>query len=343
MIIEAKKLSPKEQFLLRKQVIKLREQGHSNKETAEILGLSKSHTSRVYATYKREGAKGIALGKRGRPQGKCRVLTMEQEKEIRKTITDKTPDQIKFPWALWTRAAVQAFIKSQYKINIPLTTVADYLKRWGFTFQRPIKRAYQQDPIKVEKWIKEEYPAIKKRAKVENATIYWGDETGIQNTADYQKGYAPKGKTPVLNFESKKAKINMLSAITNRGSVRFMIYEDNMNYEKLIDFMKRLIRTANHKVFFILDNLRVHHAKKVKEWLNGNKDKIEVFYLPPYSPEQNPDEYLNHDLKLNIHSGLQVRTKGDLKNKTRSFMRKLQHRPAHVCAYFRHKSVLYAK
>ena len=180
------------------------------------------------------------------------------------------------------------------------------------------------------------------RAKAEKAEIYWGDETGIQNSADYQKGFAPKGKTPVLLVESKKARVNMISAITNRGKVRFMLYEDTMNCNRLIEFMKRLIKDASRKVFLILDNLRVHHGKKVMRWLDKNKDKIELFFLPPYSPEYNPDEYLNHDLKRNVHSGQQVRSKDDIKNKTRSFMKTIQHRPGHVMSYFRHKSALFA-
>ena len=225
---------------------------------------------------------------------------------------------------------------------MPLTTIADYLKRWGFTAQRPTKKAWQKDSKRVGRWLAEEYPAISKRAGEEDAQIYWGDETGIQNTAEYQRGYAPKGQTPLIRVESKKARINMLSAITNRGKVRFMIYEDTMDADKLIDFMKRLVRDSEHKVFFILDNLRVHHSKKVTGWLVEHEKEIEVFYLPPYSPEHNPDEYLNGDLKRSVHSGSQPRTKDDLKYKTRSFMKHLQFDSAHVKSYFRAKYVRYA-
>lgn len=339
---DTRKLSPKEQYENRNRVIKLREKGYSNKETAEILELTASHTSRVWSAYQKEGSAGIGLKQRGRPYGSNRTLSPEQEREIQKLIVDKTPDQMKLSWALWTREAICTLIKRKYKIEMPVRSISHYLKRWGFTAQRPTKKAYKQDPARVERFLTEEYPAIAARARTEKAEIYWGDEAGIQNTPDYQKGFAPIGQTPVLLIESKKQRINMLSAITNRGKVRFMLYEDNMNCIKLIEFMKRLIKDAGRKVFLILDNLRVHHGKVVQAWLAEHKDKIEVFYLPPYSPEYNPTEYLNHGLKRNVHSGDLARSKDDLKNKTRSFMKKLQLRPHKIMAYFRQKYVRFA-
>lgn len=338
----AKRLSPQGQYELRKQIVRMEKKGMTRTEIAEIAGVSVGHVSRVWSAYQKEGNDGIKLKKRGVTTGSGRTLTPEQEREIQKLIVDKTPDQMKFSWALWTREAICALIKRKYKINMPLRSISHYLKRWGFTAQRPTKKAYQQDPVKVKRFLEEEYPAISARAKAEKAEIYWGDETGIQNSADYQKGVAPRGKTPVLLVESKKVRINMISAITNRGKVRFMLYEDTMNCDRLIEFMKRLIKDAGRKVFLILDNLRVHHGKKVKRWLEENMDKIELFFLPPYAPEHNPDEYLNHDLKRNVHSGQQVCSKDDIKNKTRSFMRTIQHRLNHVMSYFRHKSALFA-
>lgn len=196
--------------------------------------------------------------------------------------------------------------------------------------------------MKVKRFLEEEYPAISARTKTEKAEIYLGNETGIQNSTDYQKGFTPKGKTSVLLIESKKARMNIVSAITNRCNVRFMLYEDTMDCNRLIEFMNRLIKDVSRKVFLVLDNLRVYHGKKAMQWLAENKDKIELFFLPPYSPEHNPDEYLNHDLKRNVHSGQQFRSKDDIKNKTRSFMRTIQHRPCHVMSYFRHKSAFFA-
>ena len=339
---DAKRMSPEGQYELRKQIVRLRENGIGCSETSAILGVSAGHVSRTWSAYQKAGSKGISLRKRGNPVGSGRTLTPDQEKEIQRILIDKNPEQLKFPWALWTREAICALIKRQYKIDMPIRSISHYLKRWGFTCQRPAKRANKQDAAKEALFLAEEYPAIAARAKKENAEIYWGDETGIQNVENYQKGFSPKGQPPVLMIEAQKQKINMLAAINNYGKVRFMLFEDMMNGTKLIDFMKRLCKDAGRKVFLILDNLRAHHGKMVRAWLADNKERIEVFFLPPYSPEHNPAEYLNHDLKLNVHRGTVPNTKADLKHRTRSFMKKIQRRPLKVQAYFKHKAVRYA-
>lgn len=179
------------------------------------------------------------------------------------------------------------------------------------------------------------------RAKAEKADIYWGDETGISNTENFERGFSLKGQPPVLCVETKRERLNMISAITNQGSVRFMIYEQTMTQQLLLDFMKRLVKDAPRKVFLILDNLRVHHGKIVAAWLEDNKERIAVFFLPPYSPEMNPDKYLNHALKQDVHSGQLPRTKKDIRHKTESFMRRLQHRKEKVTAFFHHKHTIY--
>lgn len=340
--VDARTLSPETQYEIRKQVIRLRKKGISNNDVAECLGISPSHASTIWQNYLKNGDKSIKLGIRGRRQGEKRHLLPDQEREIKKLLIDRTPDQLKLPFALWTRDAVRILIKQQCGLEMPIRTVGEYLKRWGFTAQKPTKKAYEQKPEAVQKWLKEEYPTIRSQAIKENAEIYWGDETGIQNDAYLVKGFAPKGNTPVINLNVKKSRINMLSAISNKGTVRFMLYEDTMTSDKLIQFMSRLIKDTGRKVYLILDNLRVHHSKKVKNWLKKNNDKLEVFYLPSYSPELNPDEYLNGDLKRRVHSGVPARSANELKNKTRSFMKTLQKRPHHVKKYFRHPKVVYA-
>jgi len=164
----------------------------------------------------------------------------------------------------------------------------------------------------VQQWLETSYPEIAARAKVEKAEIHWGDETGVQSDAYNAKGFAPKGKTPVVRLNAKKSRINMISSITNHGKVRFMLYRETMKSQLLIKFMSRLVKDAGRKVFLILDNLRVHQGKEVKEWLELNKKMIEVFYLPSYSPELNPDEYLNGDLKQRVRSGIPGRSEKDL-------------------------------
>lgn len=339
---DARKLNQQTQYELRKQVVRLREKGLDNQAISEIVGLCQSHVSTICKKYERGGLDAIKPGQRGRRHGAQRELTAEQEVGIQKLLVDKTPDQLKLSFALWTRDAVRLAIKQLYGRDLPLRTITDYLKRWGFTPQKPTKRAYEQNPKLVEQWHQTVYPEIQSRAKQEQAEIHWGDETGIQNDAYNAKGFAPKGKTPVVRLNATKSRVNMISSITNRGKVRFMLYRDTMTAKVLITFMSRLIKDSDCKVFLILDNLRVHHSKVVKVWLEENKEQIAVFYLPSYSPELNPDEYLNGDLKQCIRSGLPARSEKALTKKTRSFMRKLQNRPKHVQNYFRHPKIAYA-
>lgn len=330
------------QFELRKQVVRLRKKGLDNRSVAEMVGISATHCSTIWQKYLKGGIEAIKPGVRGRRHGDKRRLTAEQEEQVQDMLIDKAPNQLKLPFALWTRDAVHLAVKKQFGVVLPMRTITDYLKRWGFTPQKPVKRAYEQDPKKVQVWLDKTYPTIAAKAKKEKAEIHWGDETGIQNTAYNAKGFAPQGQPPIIRLSAKKCRINMMSSITNNGKVRFMLYRETMTSAVLIKFMSRLIKDVSQKVILILDNLRVHHSKIVTAWLEDHKEQIEVFYLPPYSPEHNPDEYLNGDLKRHIRSGLPARTENDLTKKTRSFMKMLQQRPNRVSNYFQHPLIAYA-
>ena len=326
----------------RKQAVRLRQRGRTYADIAESVGVHERTVIRWIRTYEQEGTKGLQAKALGRPTGAGRSLSVEQEKQIKKLIADKTPDQLKMAYALWTREAVKQLIEQEFSIKLAIRTVGKYLALWGFTPQKPLKKAYEQNPKQVERWLKETYPGIKRQAKAEGAEIYWGDETGMRNDSQHERGYAPKGKTPVVRLNAKRVSTNKISAITNQGKVRFKLFEGSMNADILIDFLKRLIKGAKRKVFLILDNLRVHHAKVVKAWLAEHKTEIEVFYLPAYSPELNPDEYLNCDLKQGMHSGTPARSKTQLKKKVIRHMRMLQKKPARVARYFVHPRIQYA-
>ncbi|MFV0268309.1 MAG: IS630 family transposase [Draconibacterium sp.] len=229
-----------------------------------------------------------------------------------------------------------------YQIDIKLSTLGYYLARWEFSVQRPIKRAHKQYLKQIYTWLNEEFPDISARAQAENVEIFFGDESGIQNTANYAKGYAPVGKMPVVRVESKKMKLNMLSAVSKRGKLRFILYKENMTSDKFIDFMRCLVRDTDKKVLLILDNLRVHHAKKVAAWLEKHKHEIEVFFLPPYAPEYNPDELLNSDLKRSVGNRAMPRTEKDLEHAVRSHLKALQLRPQKIRSFFNAQHTLYA-
>ena len=339
---DVRKVSPETQYEIRKTIVRMLKNGVSGREIAKQLGVSEGHVSNVKKAYAEKGIEGIKPKHEGRKTGEKRILSPEQEKEIMTLIVDKDPMQLKFKECMWTRNNIRQLIKEKYGIDMKLSTLGYYLARWGFSVQRPVKRAYKQDQKQIDKWLNEEFPGITARAEAENAEIFFGDETNIQNTANYMKGYAPKGKTPVVRVESQKFKVNMLSAISKRGKLRFMLYKENMNAEKLIDFMGRLIRDVSKKVFLILDNLRVHHSRKVQEWLAAHKDKIEVFYLPPYAPEYNPDELVNSDLKRSVGAKSSPRSEEELEHNVRSHLKTIQNNSAKIASFFHAPFTTYA-
>ena len=344
MKTDAGTLSPETQAHLRKQAIRWRKQGMSYVAIAEQLEVHRNTVSNCWKAYQAEGVRGIRSQPRGRKPGEQRTLSPGQEQQIQDLICDQTPDQYKLSFALWTRQAAQALIRQRLNRTVPLRTVGETLKRWGFTPQKPLKRAYEQRPAQVKKWLDETYPAIAARAKREKAEIQWGDETGLRSDSQYGRSYAPKGKTPVIRRSAKRVSMTMISTVSNQGKVRFMIYSGGMNAKRLIQFLKSLIRTSEHKIFWILDNLRAHHARPVKAWLAEahNTARIEVFFLPAYSPELNPDEYLNGDLKAGMHSKPPARDTSQLEKKVCSHMKTFQKSPARAQKYFKHPRIAYA-
>lgn len=331
-----------EKIAVRKRAIRMIKQGINKKEVAFQLGINKNTVTNWYKSYELLGAKSYHYQNRGTKPGGRKFLSDEQEKEIQVMIIDKMPGQLKLSYGLWTRKAVRDLIKREYGIKLGITTTGDYLRSWGFSPQKPKKLAYEQCPKKVQKWLDEEYPAIKKKAKKENAEIHWADETGVKNNCNHGRSYSPQGRTPIKKKMSKRLSLNMISSITNQGKVQFMVYSDTMNTDKFISFIKQLIKSSSKKIYMIVDNLRVHHAKVLKEWLEKNKEKIEVFYLPSYSPEMNPDEYLNCDLKQGMSDKTMPKTKEDLNKNITSHMKMLQEKPDRVKKYFLHKSIKYA-
>ncbi len=284
----------------RKQVIRLHKKQYGVMQIVELTDLSWPAVRTAIDLYEAGGMAALKPKERGKKAGDGRNLSADQEAHIRKLIVDKRPEQLKMEFALWTRAAVGELIERECDIKLSVRGVGKYLKRWGFTPQKPIKRAYEQRPEAVKKWIDEEYPAIAARAKAEGGEIQWGDETALVNTDVRGRSYAPRDETPVAYAPGTRQKLSMISTVTNKGKARWMIIDGNFGADKLIEFLTALIKATRKKVFLILDNLRAHHSRPVKAWLAERKHRIEVFYLPSYAPELNPDERLNADLKHEI-------------------------------------------
>lgn len=341
--VDARKLPRDAQDEMRRQAMRMREELRlSWKEIARVVGVNVNTVIGWSKRYQQEGMAGLKSRTRGRRFLSGRTLTLVQEWQLRSVIVGENPKQMSLPYALWNRRAVMQLIKVLFDIDMPIRTVGEYLLRWGYTPQRPIKRALEQNPVKIEQWMNETYPSIAARAKAEGAVIYWGDETAVAEDGHWLRGYAPAGQTPVLAAPSKRHGLSMISAISNQGLVRFEFIEEAMNTELFIGFMEKLVADSPQKVFLILDNLKVHHAKAVTAWLEAHQTQIEVFYLPPYSPEINPDEYLNRDFKTVLRTSDRAKSKNTLLQKAQDFMQFLMETPERVMAYFRHAAVKYA-
>jgi len=279
----------------------------------------------------------------GRPAGKNTVMTGEQEEKIKETIIKNTPEMFKLNGFLWNMKNIIALISIFFGIQVKRSTLSEYLKRWEFTPQRPAIYNKKQNPAAVKKWLESEYPAIKKRAEAEDCEIFWGDETGIQNRCNYQVGYAPKGATPIARLSAeRKIRVNLVSAINNQGKLHFMMYDEKMNQQRLIVFLGRVIKSSEKKVFVILDNLSVHHGDIVKEWVKHNSDKIELFHLPSYSPELNPDEYFNGTLKRTLEGEGNIGTKENLDKAVQTAVENIQSNTVLVSNLFQARDINYA-
>ena len=323
-------------------MIRLRKAGHTYDEIAALTGLSRTGVFDICKRHQAAGAKALKDAPGGRALGDGRRLDAAQEAEVRKLITDRTPDQLKMPYALWTRAAVAELILHRFGIKLAVRTMGLYLGRWGFTPQKPMKKAYEQSPAAVKKWLEEEYPVIAACAKVEGAEIHWGDETGLRSDDVRGRSYAPQGQTPVIRVNNKRHGLSVISTVTNKGQMRWKAFDGALNSDILIDFLRRLVKDAGRKVYLILDNLRVHHSKPVKAWLAEHKHEIEVFYLPSYSPELNPNEMANADLKQAVTKLAPARTKLQLVKATARHLRSVQRQPERIKSYFEHEPVRYA-
>lgn len=328
------------QATIREQVIEfLRKKRGSQREAAEIFGLHIRSVNRMWAKYKKGGKRNIKEKKRGVQGGK--KIDGKQAAEVRNLIRDKLPEQLKLPFGLWTRQAVQQLILDRYGIELSRWQVGRYLKSWGYTPQKPIRKAFEQKPEQVQQWLKKEYPSIKRRAAKEKAVIYFGDETGMRSDHQAGRSYAPRGETPVIKATGQRFSLNMISAISNKGHLQFMII-DRFNGEVFIDFLKRMTKYSRQKIFFVTDGHPAHKTKKLKAWLEENKKRIEVFFIPPYSPELNAQEYLNQDIKTNVIGKRRPVNKDQMRNNVEDFMHGRKKNKKQVQKYFHHKHVRYA-
>lgn len=338
---DGRNLSPAAQQALRQRVVRaIIEHGMSQVEAVRLFGVCRTSIHYWLRAYRRQGWHALNGRKRGRPP-RCR-LTGPQAATIVRLIQDRCPDQLKLPFALWTRQAVAELISRRLGIALSVWTIGRYLKHWGFTPQKPLRRAYQRDPKAVQKWLEQEYPSIQRQAKRLRAEIQWGDEMGLRS--DYQTGrsYGRKGQTPVIPGTGLRFGCNMISTLTNRGRLAFMVFRERFTAAVMIRFLRRLLKHSRRTVFLIVDSHPVHVSKKIERWVQKRSDRLRMFFLPGYSPELNPDEYLNQDVKSNAVGRQRPKDQPQMMRQVRSYLRVTQRRPAKVRSYFQHENVRYA-
>lgn len=338
---DARRLSPQAQEDLRRRVVRaVVDQGMTQAEAVHTFGIGRTSVHNWIKAYRGGGAPALASKKRGRP-ARSRLAGW-QAATVVNLVKDRCPDQLRLPFALWTREAVGQLMGNRFGVEVSVWTVGRYLKQWGLTPQKPLRRAYERDSAAVTRWLNEEYPAIRRRAKAQNAEIYWGDEMGLRS--DHQAGtsYGLRGKTPVIRGTGQRFGCNMISTVTNRGKLAFMVFKERFTSAVMIQFLRRLIRHADRKVFLIVDRHPVHRAVKVKRWVKQHANAIQLFYLPGYSPELNPDEYLNQDVKTNAVGRQRPADQCQMINNVRRYLWSTQRQPEIVANYFQHEDIAYA-
>lgn len=337
--LDGRRLSHKALEEIRIRAVTLVQKGKSPEEVISALGMSRSCIYNWLAAYRSGGWYALKSKKlNGRPK----KLTGKQIQQIYKMIVQKNPQQYRFKFALWTLKLVNEMIRLKLGVKLSTASVWRLLKQLGLTCQRPLFKAYQQDAKAVQGWLKTTYPKIKALAKRVNAKVFFGDEAGIRSDFHAGTTWAPKGETPIVKSNGQRFGLNIISAVSTVGEMRFMVVDGTVKSKEFISFLSRLIAGIDYKVFLIVDGHPTHRSKKVKEYVASTKGKLGLFYLPGYSPELNPDEFVWNDLKNKVIGRKFISTKDDLKSIVIGGMRSLQKQPAKIKSYFQAKHTQYA-
>jgi transposase len=340
---DARSLPGAAQAALRKRAVQAVLDGMTQAEAARLFGVHPNAVNRWVKRYRQGGWDALSQRRRGRRAGEQAALSASQQQEVIALVRDSTPDQLGLAGFLWTRDAVAELIAQRYGVRLARTTVGGYLRAWRFSPQKPQRRALEQNPAAVARWLDEEYPAICAQARREGGVVVWLDEMGVRSDAAAGRSWAPVGHTPVVKRTGKRFGVNLLSAISAGGLLRFRLFEGSFRGPVLVDFLRRLLRDlAGRKVHLILDGHPVHHAKLVSGWVAQRPTRIELHFLPGYSPELNPVELLNNDVKANAAGRRRPRSVVELTGELRAYVRRRQRHPEVVAGFFAHPDTCYA-
>jgi transposase len=324
---------------LRKRAIAQVQAGGSPTTVARVLGVNPRTVFRWLSLYRHGGLGNLEASKRG---GRPPKLDGPAMKWLYDTIASKNPLQLRFTFALWTSAMVVTLIRDKLGIKLSRSSVCRLLNQLGLSAQRPLWRAYQQDPEAVRKWLKEEYPIIQRKSRRIGAQIYFADEAGVRS--DFHSGttWGVRGRTPIVSSTGSRFGANIISAVSPRGDMRFMLTKSRVNAKVFIDFLRRLLVNASGPIFLIVDGHPTHKARSVTKFVDSQEGKLQLFFLPPYSPELNPDEFVWNDLKNNCIGRKQVNSPNQLRKLILGHMRRLQKLPDLITSFFRAPTTKYA-
>jgi transposase len=325
---------------LRKRGVAAVQSGESPTAVAAALGVNLRSVFRWLAEYRRGGWGQLEARKRG---GRPPKLDGKALRWIYNAVANKNPLQFEFPFALWTAAMVQTLIAERFEVQLSHSSVCRLLDQLGLSAQRPLWRAYQQNPEVVRRWLEKDYPAIRRRAKREKAQIFFADEAGVRS--DYHSGttWGRRGHTPVVSSTGARFGANLISAISAQGQLRFMLTKGRVTAAVFIEFLKRLLVNATTPIFVVVDGHPTHRAKSVARFVAAQEGQLALFFLPPYSPELNPDEYVWNDLKAHGTGRQMITSLGQLRQMILSHMRQLQKLPALVRSFFHAPTTRYAR
>jgi transposase len=312
-------------------------------EAARVFGVHPNAVNRWVRRYREDGWDALAERRRGRRPGEQAALSERQQQEVIALVRDTTPDQLGLAGCLWTRDAVAELIAARYGIRLAPTTVGAYLRSWRFSPQKPQRRALEQNPAAVRRWLEETYPAIRAQAKREGGVVVWLDEMGVRSDVAAGRSWAPVGQTPVRKRTGKRFRVSLISAVSAGGLLRFRLFVGSFTGRVFIDFLRRLLRElAGRKVHLIVDQHPVHRAKLVGAWVARHAERIELHFLPGYSPELNPVELLNNDVKANAAGRRGARTVVELAGELRAYARCRQRQPEVIARFFQTPATCYA-
>jgi transposase len=340
---DTRSLSGAAQAALRSRAVQAVLDGMTQAEAARVFRVHRNAVNRWVRRYREGGWARLAEQRRGRRPGEQPALSEHQQQEVMALVRETTPDQLGLSGFLWTRDGVAELIAQRSGRWLARTTVGGYLRGWGFSPQRPQRRALEQNPAAVARWLAEEFPAVRARAKREGGVVLWLDEVGVRADAATGRSWAPVGQTPVIRRTGKRFRVNMISATSNAGMLRFRLFVGSFSGRVFIDFLGRLLRDCGgRRVHLIVDGHPVHRAKLVSAWVGRHAERIELHFLPGYSPELNPVELLNHDVKANAAGRRRPRSAGELREELHGYLRRRQRQPEVLVRFFDHPTTRYA-